>query len=202
MAALSRWPVRLQHGDLELRPLRLRDAGAWREVRMRNADWIRPWEATLPDADGAVPATYGAMVRYANREARAGRMLPFALFERGRLIGQVTVTGIVLGSLRSGQIGYWIDKDRAGRGIMPTAVATVADYCFSSVGLHRVEINIRPENGASLAVVRKLGFRMEGVRERYLHIDGRWRDHLSFALTAEERPNGLVAWLEQRKHGA
>ncbi len=66
------------------------------------------------------------------------------------------------------------------------------DHCFFAVGLHRIEVNIRPENQASLRVVRKLGFREEGVRERYLHIDGAWRDHLSFALTTDEVPGGLL----------
>ena len=69
---------------------------------------------------------------------------------------------------------------------MPTAVAMAVDHCFGPVGLHRVEINIRPENAASLRVVAKLGFRPEGLRPRYLHIDGDWRDHLVFALNAEE----------------
>ena len=76
---------------------------------------------------------------------------------------------------------------------MPTAVALATDHCFEAVGLHRVEINIRPENAASLRVVEKLGFRYEGIRERYLHIDGHWRDHATYALCAEEVPGGLLA---------
>ena len=75
---------------------------------------------------------------------------------------------------------------------MPTAVALVTDHCFGAVGLHRIEINIRPENTASLRVVEKLGFRDEGLRRAFLHIDGAWRDHRAFALTAEELPGGLV----------
>jgi len=81
----------------------------------------------------------------------------------------------------------------AGRGVIPTAVALATDHCFDVLGLHRVEINIRSENGPSLRVVAKLGFRDEGVRERFLHIAGTWRDHRTFALTAEEVPGGLLA---------
>ena len=62
----------------------------------------------------------------------------------------------------------------------------LGDHCLGALGLHRMEINIRPENLASLAVVRKLGLRDEGMRERYLHIDGEWRDHRSFAVTTED----------------
>jgi ribosomal-protein-alanine N-acetyltransferase len=70
---------------------------------------------------------------------------------------------------------------------------------FERVRLHRVEINIRPENVASKRVVEKLGFREEGVRTRYLHIDGDWRDHISYVLTAEEVPDGVLRrWVASR----
>jgi len=193
------WPARLREGSLELRPLRLRDASAWREVRTRNARWLRPWEATLPIAEHYAPTTYASLVRRLRSEAREGRSLPFALVVDGAFAGQVTVGGISRGSLLCAYVGYWIDERVAGRGIMPTAVALVTDHCFREVGLHRVEINIRPENAASLRVVEKLGFRPEGLRERYLHIDGGWRDHLTFALCAEEVPDGLLArWRASR----
>ncbi|HEY6795485.1 MAG TPA: GNAT family protein [Kineosporiaceae bacterium] len=184
------WPVVLTEGALVLRPLRQRDARAWRAVRAVNADWLAPWEATHPDAGVPAP-TFHQMVRAFAREARAGRMLPFAVDVDGRLVGQLTVSGIAWGSLRSGQIGYWVDRRVAGRGIIPTAVAMAVDHCFS-IGLHRIEVNIRPENTASLRVVHKLGFRPEGLRRRFLHIDGAWRDHATFALTAEEVPEGFL----------
>jgi len=124
-------------------------------------------------------------------------MLPFAVDYEDRLVGQLTVSGIMWGSLRSAQVGYWIDQGSAGLGIIPTALALATDHCLFVMGLHRIEVNIRPENAASLRVVEKLGFRDEGVRRRYLHIDGDWRDHRSFALTVEELPRGLMArWLE------
>ena len=196
------WPARLREGGIELRPLRLRDAAAWREVRTRNARWLRPWEATLPLAEHDAPTTYGAMVRRLRAEAREGRSLPFALTVDGAFAGQVTIGGIARGSLLSAYIGYWIDQRVAGRGIMPTAVAMATDHCFREVGLHRVEINIRPENIASRRVVEKLGYRPEGLRPAYLHIDGDWRDHLSFALTAEEVPGGLLARWHASRTGA
>ena len=114
-------------------------------------------------------------------------MLPFVITYGGTFAGQVNVSNVVLGVLRSASIGYWIDARFAGRGIVPTAVALAIDHCFSgAVGLHRVEINIRPENTASLRVVEKLGLRREGYYERYLDIDNGWRDHIAFAVTVEE----------------
>lgn len=194
MSGRRGWPVVLDHPPLRLRPVRVTDVGEWGEVQARNRDWLAPWEATNPDPGGA--PSFAAVVRGFRREARAGRMLPLVVEVDGRLRGQVTVSSIVWGSARTGSIGYWIDHEVAGRGLIPTAVALVIDHCFGVIGLHRIEVNIRPENAASLAVVRKLGLREEGIRRDFIHIDGRWRDHLSFAVTAEEvGPDGMIARL-------
>lgn len=186
------WPVTLRDGAVGLRPIRLRDATAWREVRQHNAEWLRPWEATLPLGEHDAPGSFASMVRRLRAEGREGRTLPWVILTGQRLVGQLTVGGLSRGSLQSAYIGYWIDRRVAGRGIMPTAVAMATDHCFGALGLNRVEINIRPENAASLRVVEKLGFRPEGLRVRYLHIDGDWRDHLSFALTVGEVPEGVL----------
>lgn len=177
---------------MTLRPLRYRDARAWADVRQRNHEWLRPWEPTAP-VPGARPATsFRQMVRRYNAQARAGEALPWAVTYDGRLAGQMTISSIIWGSARMGSAGYWVDRGVAGRGVTPTALALAVDHCFFTVGLHRIEVNIRPENQASLRVVQKLGFREEGIRQRFLHIDGGWRDHISFALTAEEVPDGLL----------
>ena len=192
------WPVSLRHDRVVLSPMRRRDQLPWERVRRRNAAWLKPWEATLPPGSSAGPTSYSALVRSLTRQARDDRMLPWLVFYDEQpggpasLAGQLTVSGIVGGSASWGQIGYWVDQRLAGRGIIPTAVALAVDYCFSVMRLHRIEIAIRPENAASLRVVEKLGFRTEGLRPRYLHIDGDWRDHLVFALNAEEVADGLV----------
>lgn len=187
------WPAVLVDGPVRLRPLRRRDAQAWLELRAQNAAWLEPWDATSPvPVEGPRP-TFNQFVRMLSAQARSGLSLPFAVDHAGELVGQVTVSSITYGSLRSASIGYWLSEHVAGRGIMPVAVALAADHCFTALGLHRIEINIRPENGPSLRVVEKLGLRDEGVRERFLHIGDRWCDHRTFALTAEEVPEGLLA---------
>lgn len=191
------WPATLESGDIILRPIKLRDKAEWTRVRARNAQWLQPWEASNPSSQGDLPS-YAAMVRSLNEQARQATALPFLITERvpGQdkpiIVGQLTVSSIMWGSAMMATLGYWVDQGRAGRGIVPTAVALATDYCFKNLGLHRMEINIRPENRPSLRVVEKLGFRDEGLRPRYLHINGQWADHRSFALTADEVPDGLL----------
>ena len=114
--------------------------------------------------------------------------MPFAIEVSGKFAGQLTVNNIVRGSAQFASIGYWIDQEYAGRGLMPRAVALVIDHCFFTVGLHRIEIAVRPENTNSLRVVEKLGMREVGYAPKYLHINGDWRDHRIFAVTVEECP--------------
>lgn len=186
------WPATLRDGRVTLRPISRGDREAWTNVRALNREWLGPWEAT-PPRDIGPPVSFTTMVRGLRGQARRGQLLPFVVAYDGELVGQLTVGGITYGSLCSAHIGYWVDSRVAGRGVMPTAVALAVDHCFLVLRLHRVEINIRPENAASLRVVEKLGFREEGLRSAFLHISGRWRDHRSFALTAEEVPQGLLA---------
>ena len=169
--------------------------------RARNRDWLARGEGTSPrPGTPGGPPTFAEYVRVLSAQARAGSSLPFAVELDDELVGQLTVSSITYGSLCGASIGYWVSEHVAGRGVIPTAVAMATDYCFTILGLHRIEINIRPENGPSLRVVEKLGLRDEGVRERYLHIQGEWRDHRTFAVTSEEVPDGLLArWQATRR---
>jgi ribosomal-protein-alanine N-acetyltransferase len=195
------WPVRLSDGPVGLRPIERRDSARWHAVRASNREWLQRWESTPPH-DAGTPISFGTMVRRMRREAKEGRALPFVVTYDRELVGQLTVGGITYGSLWSAHIGYWIDSRMAGRGIMPTATALAIDHCFRVLGLHRVEVNIRPENTASLRVVEKLGLRDEGLRDRFLHIAGDWRDHRSFAICVEEVPEGMLTRYKARNPSA
>jgi ribosomal-protein-alanine N-acetyltransferase len=201
----SLWPVRLSHPPVTLRPLRRKDEADWARIRQRSGEWFRPWDSTRPPDSPEASMTFSQLVATFAGRARRGQMLPWAVEytppgeRRAVFAGQVTVSGITRGSACWAQVGYWIDPTWAGRGIIPTAVAMASDYCFDVLRLHRIEIAIRPENGNSLAVVRKLGARFEGRRDRYMHVDGAWRDHDVFVLTSEETPPGVLARLESRR---
>lgn len=182
------WPAQLSAGAVSVRAPRLRDGRAWSEIRLRNEMWLNKWEPTSPHAwpERNALSAWPPLSSALRKAGRSGTMLPFMITYGGQLVGQVNVSNVVHGVLRSCTVGYWVDVAVAGRGIVPTALALTIDHCFSAVGLHRVEVDIRPENTASLRVVEKLGLRREGYFERYLDIDGAWRDHIGFAVTVEE----------------
>jgi ribosomal-protein-alanine N-acetyltransferase len=191
---LTVWPVVLTSRAIRLRPLAYSDAQAWRTARQRSADWLSPWDATVPPGGEGRPTSFRALVRTLRRAARKGAAYPFAIEVDGVFAGQLTVSNVVRGSAQFASIGYWIDQRFAGRGVMPRAVALAIDFCFTTAELHRIEIAIRPENTNSLRVVEKLGIREVGYAPRYLHIDGAWRDHRIYAITVEEvDAGGLLA---------
>jgi len=189
----SIWPVLLSGDEITLRPARLRDRSKWNLIRAENKEWLTPWEATLPHVPEGSPASeyltrrpsFFEMVRALNREARAGRSYSFLIWHGANLVGQITMGGVIYGALRGAHIGYWIDRNFANRGYTTQAVRLVSGFGFSQLGLHRIEINVRPENEASCRVAQKAGFILEGERKAFLHIDGAWRDHLCFVKNNE-----------------
>ena len=188
----------LRHRLVTLRGVRLRDARRMEKLLSDNRSWLQQWEATHP-----VMSLSGfdqrQSIRSLLQQARKGYGVPMVVEVEGELVGQLNVSQITYGSLSSASLGYWLIQSHAGKGIMPVAVALVTDYLFFEKALHRMEICIRPENTASVRIVEKLGFRFEGFRRRYIHIDGNWRDHLCYALTVEEVPRGVLARYENNQ---
>jgi ribosomal-protein-alanine N-acetyltransferase len=191
------WPAVLSDGPVLLRPYRRSDGRAWSEVRRANEQWLAKWEPTPYGTwhDLNSVAAFRAVHADLRRAARQGTAMPFAVCYDEQLVGQLTLGNITRRAFCSGYAGYWVDARFAGKGIIPTALALAVDHAFSVGGLHRIEVNIRPDNLASRRVVEKLGFRQEAYHHRYLHIDGDWRDHLGYAMTTEDLAGegGLLA---------
>ena len=186
-----------RHGPVQLRLIRTRDARTLQQELLSNRSWLQPWEATIPH--GSAVFDMRVSIRRLLQQYRDGAGYPFVMEYEGQVAGQLNIWGVSRGSLCSATIGYWVSERFAGHGITPTAVALATDAAFVEYGLHRMEICIRPENTRSLRIVQKLGFRYEGLRRRYIHIDGDWRDHYAFALTVEDVPQGVLArWLSGR----
>lgn len=193
---LPGWRVRLAtmvEGDYE----------AWLAVRTRCRDWLIPWE---PRSKGAPLApedsgSFAARCAMRERERQLGSGFGFGIFLEGRFAGEITLSSIQRGPFQNGSIGYWIDQDLAGSGLVPEAVVVVLEYAFEALRLHRIEVAIIPRNTASRRVVEKLGLRNEGVALGFLEINGAWEDHVRYAITAEEwtarGPELRAAWLKR-----
>jgi [ribosomal protein S5]-alanine N-acetyltransferase len=113
--------------------------------------------------------------------------------DTGEITGVFTVSQIVRGAFQSAYLGYYAHERHAGRGYMREALEQVLDHAFGPLGLHRIEANIQPGNGRSIALARGAGFRLEGFSPRYLLIGGQWRDHERYAITADERAAAKAA---------
>lgn len=194
-------PIGVAGGAVTVRPVRLRDARAWSRLRIENQNSLMPWEPTGTGLWSARhnPAAWPGLHSVLRAEARAGNMLPMVIELNGEYCGQLTVGNIQRGALRNAWIGYWVDEAVSGRGVATGALALGVDHCFSTAGLHRLEATVQPDNGASLSVLHKVGFRDEGLLERYMDVNGSWRDHILLALTVEELPGGAVETLV--RHG-
>ena len=111
------------------------------------------------------------------------------------IVGMVNLSQIFRGPFENAVMGYWVGAPYARRGYTSEGVVLCLRRAFGALGLHRVEANVMPTNEASLALVRRVGFREEGYSARYLQINGRWADHTRWAMTRED-------WLERTGPGA
>lgn len=184
-----------------LRALSETDFEAWQEVRSRCRDWLLPWEprpAGLP-CPSEDRSSYLARCSMRERERQLGTGFGYGIFVEGAFAGEINISSIQRGPFQNAYLGYWIDKARAGNAYVPEACVVLFRHAFETLGLHRLQISIIPRNRASRRVVEKLGLRGEGIAQRYLEINGRWEDHVRYAITAEEwetRRSELAAvWL-------
>lgn len=171
-------PVLAEGPRTTLHVLRHADGPAFvaraRESRALHHPWLRP------------PTDANAFATYADRlaePARAGFLL--RTHADRTLAGFITINNIVHGAFRCGALGYGAFAGAEGRGLMTEGLGLVVHHAFTALGLHRLEINVQPENAASCALARRLGFRHEGYSPDFLYIDGAWRGHERFALTSD-----------------
>jgi [ribosomal protein S5]-alanine N-acetyltransferase len=187
--------TRLVGPRVVLRPLEPADGNAWREVRLRNRDWLEPWEP-LPEPGSPDltrdSAAFKARCASAARQRHLDTAHPLGIFlHDGTLVGEINLSGIQRGPFQSAHVGYWIDESHAGQGLVPESLVLILKLAFEDLRLHRVEVAIVPRNQASRRVAEKLGLREEGIARDYLLIRGQWEDHVRYGITTDE-------WVERR----
>ncbi|KIF77652.1 acetyltransferase [Streptomyces sp. 150FB] len=161
-----------------IRHFGLADGGEFTAAARASRTLHRPWLFPPEDAE--------AYERYVNRLVEDPARVGFLVCEQGsgRIAGFININNIVLGGFLSGAIGYGAFAHAAGRGLMTEGLRLLMGHAFGRMGLHRLEANIQPLNTPSIALVRRAGFRLEGFSPDFLLVDGAWRDHERWAVTA------------------
>lgn len=156
---------------------------------LRNKDHLRRWEPPRPDGF-TTEAFWRERLAQSRIEMLQEQAVRFFLLREGRVVGAANFTNIVRGPFQACFLGYQIDGQLEGQGYMSEALRAAIAWVFSELGLHRIMANHLPENVRSGALLKKLGFAVEGYARDYLYIDGAWRDHVLTALTnhAKKQP--------------
>jgi len=156
------------------------DRDAFIAAAVRSRELHHPW-TTAPDTREAFDA-------YLERAGSDRESCLLVVDDADELVGVYNVAEIVRGSFQNAYLGYYAFVPHAGRGAMRAAMPLVFEHAFGHLDLHRLQANVQPDNAASRALLEATGWREEGFAPRYLRIDGDWRDHVMYAITAEGAP--------------
>jgi ribosomal-protein-alanine N-acetyltransferase len=178
---------RLNGAHVYLRAPHADDWREWAELRAASRAFLQPWEPTWPE-DALTRDAYRRRLRQQMREWRAGEGYAFFMFLRDtrQLVGGINIGNVRRGVAQCASLGYWMGAGFAGRGYMKDGVTAIMPFVFEELRLHRLEAACLPENEPSKGVLRGTGFREEGLARQYLRINGKWHDHVLFALLRTE----------------
>ena len=188
---------------VQLRPLLPEDFLEWKEVRKANEEWLTKWEPSRPTGSPDVindKVAFSSRCNARDRERHLGSGYGFGIFVDQKFSGEINISSIQRGPFQNCYVGYWIDERKAGHGYTPEALVVLLHFAFDLLKLHRVQVAIIPRNTASRRVVEKLQLRNEGVAEKYLEINGKWEDHIRFAITFEEWQNRRESLMKDWVH--
>jgi ribosomal-protein-alanine N-acetyltransferase len=185
--SFPRREVTIRGEGIYLRACQMRDYAEWAALREKSRAFLTPWEPTW-STDGL---TRGAFRRRLQRYAadwRSDQGYSFFLFrvEDGALVGGIGLSNVRRGVAETGSLGYWVGERYARRGYMSDGLAVILGFAFGRLKLHRVEAATLPHNAPSRGLLTKIGFHEEGYAREYLCIDGRWQDHVLFAMLRQE----------------
>ncbi|MBP8537532.1 GNAT family N-acetyltransferase [Streptomyces sp. MK37H] len=161
-----------------IRHTRREDAAEFTRRARESMPFHRPW-LTLPTTEPA----FQHYIAQLEREDREGFLVHDR--ETGDMAGFININNIVRGAFQCGSIGYGAFPPAVGQGYMSEGLGLVLRHAFGPLGLHRIEVNIQPGNKASIGLVKRHGFRLEGFSPDFLYIEGAWRDHERWAITSD-----------------
>jgi ribosomal-protein-alanine N-acetyltransferase len=178
--------IELRTKRLRIRPLQREDRDEFVRVRTVSAEFYSRW---LPVDDRSIAEVFEAeLEKSASGLASETNFRFIGLLDNGSIAVFMNLTEIVRGVFQNAYASWSVAADVARQGYASEGVAALLDFAFSTDGasLHRIQANIIPSNEASIRLAERVGFRKEGLAERYLNIAGKWQDHLMYAKTLEE----------------
>ncbi len=162
--------------DIEIRISRSSDARKMKDAYLRNREYLTPWEPARTE-DFFTVAGQNKIIKTRLASYAAGSEVPWVILDVDRIIGALTLSGIVLGPFCSANVGYWVDREYSGRGIGSAALTHVLGYAKNKMGLHRIQAATLLHNAASRKILQRAGFERIGMAPAYLKIAGTWQDH-------------------------
>lgn len=167
-----------------LRAPHSRDVAALRRLVRANDQYLTSARPHEP-ATGGTPLEQE--VEQQRRQWRQDRAYSFVIESSGEpeLLGRVSLTNVLRGAFQNAYLSYWIAESQANQGYATEAITVVCELAFGRLGLHRLQAAVLPDNAPSRRVLEKTGFREEGLAQGFLRVDGRWRDHVMYARTAD-----------------
>ena len=166
-----------------LRPPKRRDALKWQKLRMSSKSFLVPWEPSW-DASSCTRRAYLRYFKNSNYLANMDRAYSFLIFKTDdkTLLGGINIGNVRRGVSQSASLGYWIGEKYSRNGYMKEALKILIPSLFVDLRLNRIEAATLEENIASKNLLKKIGFKKEGVLRKYLKINGNWRDHILYGL--------------------
>ena len=166
-----------------LRPPKRRDALKWQKLRMSSKSFLAPWEPSW-DSSSCTRRAYLRYFKNSNYLANMDRAYSFLIFKTDdkTLLGGINVGNVRRGVAQSASLGYWIGEKHSRNGYMKEALKLLIPSLFIDLRLNRIEAATLEENIASKNLLKKIGFKKEGVLRKYLKINGAWRDHILYGL--------------------
>lgn len=156
-------------------------------LKIRNRDFFESYLFTVDDTYYTIEQQREIIINTQKLSQQEQQyLMGVFLKETHQLIGNVLITGVTRGSLQNCNLGYYLDQTQNGKGYATEAVRLAVNYVFIELKLHRIEAKVMPNNIGSIRVLEKLGFQKEGLCRKNALINGKWEDHFSFSLLAEE----------------
>lgn len=179
-------PFRLIGEQVFLRAPERGDWEAWASLRARSRQFLEPWEPSWPP-DGLSRLSFRSRVTRYAEDWRTDQAYNFFIFaDDETLVGGIGLSNVRRGVSETASLGYWVGEPFARQGYMTAALPLVLEFSFGRLRLHRVEAACLPTNIPSRALLTRAGFHQEGYARQYLCIEGKWQDHLLFAMLSAD----------------